>query len=79
MRAGELPASGYTLEVNGKLNAAFAILDGATARSHEDVSQYLRFESLTCSRNFAGSPDSLNLVFLAFRVGAYGKCHTGLS
>jgi hypothetical protein len=28
MRARELPASGYALEVNGKLKAAFAIRDG---------------------------------------------------
>jgi hypothetical protein len=37
MRAGELPASGYTFEVNGKLNAAFVIPDDATARSRGDV------------------------------------------
>jgi hypothetical protein len=37
MRAREMPASGYALEVNGKLKAAFAIRGGATARSCEDV------------------------------------------
>jgi hypothetical protein len=43
MRARELPASGCALEVNGKLKAAFAIRDGATARSSESVSQCFRF------------------------------------
>jgi hypothetical protein len=31
VRARELPASGYALEVTGKLKAAFAIRGGATA------------------------------------------------
>jgi len=41
--ARELSASGYALEVNGKLKAASAIRDGATARSCENVSQCFRF------------------------------------
>jgi hypothetical protein len=39
MRARGLPASGYAIEANGKLKAAFAIRDGAKARSCENVSR----------------------------------------
>jgi hypothetical protein len=77
MRARELPASGYALEVNGKLKAASAIRDGATARRCEK--RFSMLQVLTRRPKFARGSQSLNLVFLAFRLGACGKCRTGLS
>lgn len=58
----ELLASGYTLEVNGTLKAAFAVREGATARSCENVSKCFRDAQ---SKVREGS-QCLNLVFLAF-------------
>jgi hypothetical protein len=74
----KLPASGYALEVDGRLKAEFATRDGARAGG-EELKRRFPMLQIRIYDAETKAPDSLNLTLHRFYLCACGWRRTGLS